>query len=209
MAALGRTVPDMTASVSRPPAEFGRAVAGLATVRLRRGVEVGPLAAPTRLAPWAHAVSVAVHRPGNPDELASGRLILLYDPDRSAAWHGTLRVVVFATCEIEFEIADDPLLPAVAWSWLTDSLDASGARHTALGGTVTATSSTRFGDIAGPPRTDDVELRASWTAIGVDTSGHLSAFAEFLAVAAGLPPDGVSVIGDYATHSSAIADYNP
>lgn len=198
----------MTASVSRPPAEFDLAVAGLGAARLRRGVAVEPLAAPTRLAPWAHAVSVAVHRPGNPDELASGRLILLYDPDRAAAWNGTLRVVVFATCEIEFEIADDPLLPAVAWSWLTDSLEACGAGHTALGGTVTATSSTRFGDIAGPPRTDDVELRASWTATSTDTAFHLGAFAEFLSVAAGLPPDGVSIISDYATHSSAPVNYN-
>ena len=49
-------------------------------------------------------------------------------------------------------IAQDPLLPEVAWSWLTESLEASGAGFHALGGTVTATSSTRFGDIAGPQR---------------------------------------------------------
>ncbi len=86
----------------------------------------------------------------------------------------------------------DPLLPEVAWSWLTESLDASGAGYSALGGTVTATSSTRFGDIAGPQRADDLEMRASWTA-DERTDLHLQAFAGFCAVAAGLPPEGVTL----------------
>ena len=91
-------------------------------------------------------------------------MILLFDPDGVDAWGGSLRIVVFATCELDAEIAQDPLLPEVAWSWLTESLEACGAGYSALGGTVTATSSTRFGDIAGPQRADDLEMRASWTA---------------------------------------------
>ncbi len=175
------------------PAEFRRAVSRLDAARTRREVELGALPAPARLAPWSHAVSVTLYSGGREDEAASGRLILLYDPDGVQTWGGTLRVVVFATCELDIEIAQDPLLPDVTWSWLTEALESNGAHFSALGGTVTATSSTRFGDIAGPARTDDVELRASWTA-DEHTDRHLQAFADFLAAAAGLPPEGVTVL---------------
>ena len=155
----------MTASTTAAgPAEFRRAVARLDVARLRTEVEIGPLPAPARLAPWSHALSATLYPAGSDEETASGRMILLFDPDGVDAWGGSLRIVVFATCELDAEIAQDPLLPEVAWSWLTESLEASGAGFSALGGTVTATSSTRFGDIAGPQRADDLEMRASWTA---------------------------------------------
>ena len=41
----------------------------------------------------------------------------------------------------------DPLLPEVAWSWLVDALADRSEHVTALGGTVTATTSVRYGDI--------------------------------------------------------------
>ena len=197
----------MAAPTDAGPAEFRRAVDRLDEARIRAEIEIGPLPAPARLAPWSHAVSVTLHertlnersmnergRDSATDaEAASGRMILLYDPDGVSAWGGNLRIVVFATCELERDIAVDPLLPDVAWSWLTESLEGSGAVFDALGGTVTATSSTRFGDIAGPHRTDDLELRASWTASD-NTALHLQAFAGFLASAAGLPPEGVTLL---------------
>lgn len=184
----------MTGSMTAAgPAAFRRAVAGLDVARLRSEIEIGPLPAPARLAPWSHAVSAAVYPAGADEETASGRLVLLFDPEGVPAWGGELRIVAFATCELDVEIAQDPLLPEVAWSWLTESLDASGAGYTALGGTVTATSSTRFGDIAGPQRADDLEMRASWTA-DENTDLHLQAFAGFLASAAGLPPEGVTLL---------------
>ncbi len=182
---------SMTAAAG--PADFRRAVARLDVARLRTEIEIGPLPAPARLAPYSHAISAAVYPAGADEECASGRLVLLFDPDGVPAWGGTLRVVVFATCELDNEIAQDPLLPEVAWSWLTESLEASGAGYDALGGTVTATSSTRFGDIAGPQRADDLEMRASWTA-DEHTDLHLQAFAGFLASAAGLPPEGVTLL---------------
>lgn len=175
------------------PAAFRQAVARLDVVRLRPEIEIGPLPAPARLAPFSHAVSATVYPAGADEETASGRLVLLFDPDGVPAWGGNLRIVVFATCELDSEIAQDALLPEVAWSWLTESLDASGAGYDALGGTVTATSSTRFGDIAGPQRADDLEMRASWTA-DTHTDLHLQAFAGFLASAAGLPPEGVTLL---------------
>lgn len=182
----------MTAPASTPtPREFLLAVDGLTSVVPRREIQLGALPAPARLAPYSHAMSATVYS-SDDDEIGSGRLVLLHDPDGVEAWDGTLRVVLFATCELEPELANDPLLPEVAWSWLLDAL--SRTEHTALGGTVTATTSARFGDISGPKHTDDLEIRASWTPRSADTAPHLSAFLETLSTATGLPPVGVSAI---------------
>ena len=91
-------------------------------------------------------------------------------------WEGTFRLVCFVQARLEREQLGDELLPVVGWSWLTESLDDRGAGYLALGGTVTQTSSVRFGDIAGPRRDDDIELRASWTPTGTDLSRHAEAF---------------------------------
>ena len=188
------SVQPRTPADAAGPAAFREAVAGLHGATLRREIQLGTLPAPGRLAPWSHAVSATIATPDGDDEIASGRLILLHDPDGVDAWGGTLRIVVFATSEVDPEIAVDPLLPEVAWSWLVEALTETGATYTALGGTVTATSSTRFGDISGPHRVDDLELRASWTP-DPRTGLHLQAFGSLLAAAAGLPPEGVTTIG--------------
>jgi len=122
----------------------------------------------------------------------SGRLILLHDPAGQDAWEGSFRLVCFVQARLEPEQLGDEMLPLVAWSWLTEALQQHGAAHVALGGTVTQTSSVRFGDIAGPRRDDDVELRASWTPTGDDLRRHADAFCTFVATAAGLPPVGVA-----------------
>ncbi|EUA54664.1 hypothetical protein I553_1519 [Mycobacterium xenopi 4042] len=83
--------------------------------------------------------------------------------------------------------AVDPLLPEVAWSWLVDALEIRAEHVTALGGTVTATTSVRYGDISGPPRAHQLELRASWTATTPEIGTHVEAFCEVLEHAAGLP----------------------
>lgn len=175
------------------PADFRRAVAGLGGAGLRDGAEIGELPSPTQLAPYTHAVSVTVYQPDG-EEAATGRLVLLHDPAGVAAWEGVYRVVVFGTCEIDTSMAADALLPDVAWSWLEERLAAREVDFAALGGTVTITSSNRFGDIAGPAQINELELRASWTAGSSDTAPHLAAFADFLATAAGLPPEGTSAI---------------
>jgi hypothetical protein len=185
-------VPEPTA----PPAPFQHAVAALSAVRPRPELLVSPLEAPPRLAPFTWAMSVeadAAREPGEdldePD--TSGRLILLHDPAGQDAWEGTFRLVCFVQARLEPEQLGDEMLPLVAWSWLTEALDQHGATHVALGGTVTQTSSVRFGDIAGPRRDDDVELRASWTPVVDDLRCHAEAFCTMVATAAGLPPVGV------------------
>jgi hypothetical protein len=105
-----------------------------------------------------------------------------------------LRLVAFASAELDEQMGIDVLLPAVGWSWLTDALDERHAAYRAAGGTVTQTTSTRFGDLAGPNTTVGLELRASWTADDPDLSAHLLAFADLLCTAAGLPPEGVTVL---------------
>ena len=110
------------------------------------------------------------------------------------ATHGVLRLVAYARAELDPDIADDPLLNEVGWSWLTEALEESGADYRALGGTVTHTSSARFGDISGPARSDDIELRASWTPTDSDMTAHAAAFCALLASTAGLPPVGVTLL---------------
>lgn len=196
------------------PADFRTAVASLHAARIRPEIEVGPIRPPQRLAPYSYAVGAEV-RTADDDEAVPvdstgssfGRLILLYDPAGQEAWNGTMRMVAYVQAEVEAALAMDPLLPEVAWSWLSDALGVPagetssssqigrGIEVTALGGTVTSTTSVRYGDIAGPPRAHQLELRASWTAAGLELGGHLEAFCEVLSSAAGLPPAGVTELG--------------
>ncbi|GAA2668848.1 MULTISPECIES: DUF3000 domain-containing protein [Actinosynnema] len=172
------------------PELFRRAVRTLRSVRTRPEVELAEVRAPQRLAPWAFALTAEVTGPE--DELSTGRLVLLHDPEGVEAWSGFFRVVAYVRVELDPELASDPLLPEVGWSWLTDSLEQAGAEFTALGGTVTQTSSVRFGELADQGRTDDLELRASWTAVDAELTAHGSAFYDLMATAVGLPPVGVT-----------------
>lgn len=184
------------------PETFARAVTCLGKIRCRPEIVLEEVPAPQRLAPYAHAVGAMVVRgPNRPDEedMATGRLILLYDPDGHEAWDGTMRLVTYVTAELEPDLAADPLLPEVGWSWLVDALDAHGAAHSALAGTVTQTTSTRFGDLAGPPMAADVEIRASWTPLDDDLEPHVLAWCALLASTAGLPPPGVTALPDRPT----------
>lgn len=178
------------------PELFRAAVESLMTTRVRAEVRVEPLRPPQRLAPWSYAVSADVIGPDG-GELATGRLVLLHDPDGAEAWDGVLRLVGYASAEFDgtdAAMGSDDLLPGVAWSWLTESLDERGAAYRAAGGTITQTLSTRFGDQHGPKATVGMELRASWTADEPDLAPHLLAFADLLCNAAGLPPEGVTIL---------------
>jgi hypothetical protein len=189
---------DQPAGTIQPAAEpspepFRLAVTSLRETALRREVRLEPIRPPQRLAPWSYAVSADVLGPDGTD-LATGRLVLLYDPDGTDAWDGQLRLVAFASAEVEAEIANDPLLPQVCWSWLMDALRERNADQLAAGGTVTQTTSTRFGDQHGPRTTVSVELRGSWTARTPDLAPHLLGFVDLLCTAAGLPPEGVTAL---------------
>jgi hypothetical protein len=119
--------------------------------------------------------------------------VLLHDPDGQTVWEGDTRCVAYVPAAIDIEIASDPMLPSVGWSWLLDALAGADAQHRAAGGTVTRTTSERFGALAEHPHAADVEIRASWTPAG-DLAPHLVAFTELMCSAAGLPPTPPGVV---------------
>jgi hypothetical protein len=180
-----------------PPAAFRAALESLASVRSRPEIALEPIPAPQRLAPYACALAARVVEPDGDDdvEIANARFIVLYDPDGHETWAGTTRCVGYLSAETDEQLVDDAMFSEVAWSWLTDALTESGAGHHNVGGTVTRTASTRFGDLAGPEHTVDVEMRASWTAEDTSLDRHLLAWLEVLGSAAGLPPPGVHLLG--------------
>jgi len=177
--------------MTHAPELFREAVAALADLQPRPEMALETVRPPQRLAPWSYALSCETAGPV--DVPATGRLVLLHDPEGPEAWHGVLRIVVYVRAELDRELASDPFLPTVGWSWLTDALENPGASYKALGGTVTETSSARFGEIAGPPRTDDLELRASWTPTDAHLKPHGEAFLQLMSSVAGLPPVGVTL----------------
>jgi hypothetical protein len=168
-----------------PPEEFRRALDSLRSARVRPEVEIEESPAPQRLAPYAAALSATVI--SNRDELAHGRLVVLYDPAGHEAWQGTFRLVSYIRAELEAEMVNDPLLPRVAWAWLAEILDAHGLPFAAASGTVTRVESESFGALAGGPVAGQLEIRASWTPVG-EIRDHVEAWADVLCMAAGLPP---------------------
>ncbi len=179
-----------------PPEEFRAALEALATVAPRPEIVLEHIPAPQRLAPYAHAVGVLVLEPDGDEEaeVATGRFIVLHDPAGHEAWAGTTRCVGYLSAATDEHMVDDAMFSEVAWSWLTDALADAGAAHHAVGGTVTRTASTRFGELAGPEHSVDVEIRASWTAEDSRLDRHLNAWLDVLGTAAGLPPPGVRLL---------------
>ncbi|MDG9728652.1 MULTISPECIES: DUF3000 domain-containing protein [unclassified Streptomyces] len=176
---------------STAPPAFAAAVEALRAARLRPQIEVEAVPPPKRLAPYAYALEAAVV--DGDDDLADGRLVLLHDPAGHDAWRGTFRLVTLVRAELEPEMAADPLLPDVCWSWLTGALQARGLTYGEPSGTVTRASSHYFGGLSERPSASQIEIRASWTPReglgGVpDTATHLASWCDLLAQVAGLPP---------------------
>jgi hypothetical protein len=160
-------------------------------VRLRAEIRLAEAPAPQRLAPFAVALTadVAVGADSE-DDTATGRFVVLHDPVGQEAWQGTTRIVAYVRAELEPEMAADPFLAEVAWTWLTEALarrlPAAGVR--ALGGTITRVTSDCYGTLATRPPVAHVELRVSWTPDDDELGPHLEAWGDVLASAAGLAP---------------------
>ncbi|KUH38208.1 MULTISPECIES: DUF3000 domain-containing protein [Streptomyces] len=175
------------------PPVFRLAVDALRAARLRPELEVEPSPPPRRLAPYAYALEATAVQDGQ--DLADGRLVLLHDPAGHEAWHGTFRLVTLVRAELEPEMAADPLLPEVCWSWLTGALQARGLSYAEASGTVTRAGSHYFGGLAERRPATQIEIRASWTPQegrngAPDTAAHLTAWGDLLCQVAGLPPSG-------------------
>src|SRR5579859_6750917 len=120
--------------------------------------------APKRLAPYATAIAATVQR--DDADVAWGRLVLLYDPDGQDGWDGVFRLVAYIRAEVEPEIAADPLLGEVGWSWLSEALDAHVPGYAVPSGTVTRVITEGFGAKRDEVPLTGFELRASWSPAG-------------------------------------------
>jgi hypothetical protein len=171
------------------PEVFRVAVEQMHSARLRPEILCEEMPAPQRIAPFASALSADVTMDG--EDVGTGRIVLLHDPSGNDAWSGTFRCVAYARAEIDPEMANDPLLGEVGWSWLTEALSAHGATYIAPSGTVTKVSSESFGNMADEDASAQLEIRASWTPVGEPTleiGPHVEAWGELLCTASGLPP---------------------
>ncbi len=189
--------PDGQEAGGALPPPFRRAVEALEAAAVRPEAALRATRAPRGIAPFAYALEAEVGAEAEADaEPADGRLVLLHDPDGQDTWRGTFRFVTLLQAELEPEMAADPLLPEVCWSWLTGALDTRGVGYGEPSGTVTRASSHHFGGLAERSTATKIEIRASWTpgAAGAagdgapDAAAHLAAWVEMLCQCAGLPP---------------------
>lgn len=171
----------------------------LRSARSTPHVSVKEIPAPGRLAPYAVALGAEVR--ADPaflaasgdgiEELATGRVVVLYDPSAPAEWGGVFRIVSYIRAELEHELGNEAMLGSVAWSWLTEALENHDCDVRNAGGTTTRVLSESFGTLADRRATIDLELRASWTPVIEEPESvrdHLEAWVELLSTVAGLPP---------------------
>lgn len=166
--------------------------AGVARQRQRRPeISFDGEPPPRRLAPQAAAVAATVEVAGT--EIGWGRFVLLYDPAGQDGWAGPFRVIAYVRAKLEPEIAADPLVGQVGWSWLIEALDSTSAGYAAPSGTVTRVVTEGFGTKQDDPVATELEMRASWSPEASDGESfeldkHLAAWADMLCIASGLPP---------------------
>ena len=161
--------------------------------RFRPEISITEVPAPQKLAPFSIAFSADVII--KDDDVATGRFVMLHDPNEQEAWSGTFRCVTFVRSAVESEMQSDPLMSDVAWTWFQDSLKESGADSKETSGTVTRVSSASYGQMADTEHSAEIEIRASWTPISADhLEKHFQAWARLLEVSSGLTPlaDGVT-----------------
>jgi hypothetical protein len=165
-------------------AEFAAGRDAIAGLRDDIAFEESP--APKRLAPYATALAAIAYRDGA--EAGTGRLLLLYDPAGQEGWTGMFRIVAQVHAEVDPEMAADPLLGEVGWSWLTDALETHAPGYSAPSGTVTRVITEGFGAKEDESPATGFELRASWCPGDADdVGGDVAAWCDLIAAAAGLP----------------------
>jgi hypothetical protein len=197
-------------ALDQVPADFLFALGTLRQAQCRGELRLDEIPAPSRLAPFAVALGAevivpggaaragTVHGPaaaalepssGSDDmELATGRFILLHDPEGSAVWDGEFRIVTYIRAQLEPEMGNDEMLGSVAWTWLIEALENHHASYRSAGGTATRVLSESFGTLSDRPNSIDVEIRASWTPATPDITSHLEAWSDMVCTFAGLPP---------------------
>src|SRR5215208_5805715 len=106
--------------------------------------------------------------------------------------------MTLARAVVDAEMAADPVLPSVGWSWLTEALEAYGSDYIAASGSVTVVRSEGFGEMEADGSDAQIEVRASWTPLAdvppSDAGTHAAAWSNLLCAIAGLPPLAPGVI---------------
>jgi len=175
-----------------------RAVDALRAAKTRPELTLTEIPAPGSLAPNALALAADVvpAQHGIDSPLGTGRFILLHDASAPDAWGGEFRVVCFAQSPLDTDMALDPFMAEVAWSWLVDALGSAGAKYHSASGTATKVLSTGFGELESQGDGAVIELRASWTPLDHEIGPHVEGWSELLCMLAGLPPavEGVSLL---------------
>lgn len=184
----------MSGSQREVPRRFADALGSLRGRRMRPEVRLVEIPGPKRVAPFSLALEGEVIL--DDDEVATGRFVVLHDPEGQDAWHGDFRVVTLVRTQLEAELAAEEMLGDVAWTWVTENLQTAGVGAVAAGGTVTRVISRSYGALDGTPDAVDLEIRASWTPTDTDLGAHLEVWADLMSTAGGLPPvpDGVTAL---------------
>jgi hypothetical protein len=190
---------DSHGAIERYFTEFKEEIASL---ELRSEVILEEVPPPSKLAPLTYAVTADIPLSDDLDDIsdenyATGRFVLLADPEYKEAWQGEFRAVTFVRAPIDEEMAFDPMLNDVGWSWLEDALRNEKADSIALSGTVTRVASKSYGQLAPQSDESEIEIRGSWTPTeGSTLINHARAWITLLEMVAGVVPlpDGVTPI---------------
>ncbi len=145
------------------PEEFRTALLSLREAPGHAGIEYEEVPPPRQLSPWSAALSLHTVKEEHGAPLASGRFVILYDPDSQLGWDGNFRIVAQLRTSIDPEMSTDPLLTEAMWNWAYDCLEEAGAGFHSFTGTVTKEMSESFGGLTLTDSTFNVELRASWS----------------------------------------------
>jgi hypothetical protein len=178
--------------VNATETHFEGLVLAISEVIPRNEIKVEEIPSPQRLAPFSIALSAEVS-----EGESSGRLVLLHDPAGQDGWSGRYRIVSYVRAEVEEELAGDPMLIEIGWSWLKEGLDQFHCSYLAESGTVTQIRSASFGSLEKRGNENEIEIRASWTPLSQtsdiditpsEIKAHIKAWLAILETAAGLSP---------------------
>jgi Protein of unknown function (DUF3000) len=171
---------------------FDEIVADIRAISARSELILEEIPAPQKLAPFAFAMTADTD-----DDVATARLVLLHDPAGQEGWGGYFRCVTFVRAAVDHEMASDPMVANVGWSWLIESLEKFHCAYVQPSGTVTRVASASFGTLDEREDDSELEVRASWTPTDADAiADHVRAWLDLLEHSAGLAPipEGVTPI---------------
>lgn len=169
---------------------FDEILADIRGIATRAELIVEEIPAPQKLAPFAFAMTADTQ-----DEIGTARFVLLHDPAGQEGWGGDFRCVTFVRAEVDQEMASDPMVANVGWSWLIESLEKFGCSYVQPSGTVTRVASSSFGTLGERADDSELEVRASWTPTdSFAIANNVRAWLDLLERCAGLEPipDGVT-----------------